>query len=165
MFLAQGMQRNPDSGILEIFACGIRNPGLWNPESKTPSFYTPLKHKCHTHQWEKFCHEIRNDTGQSEIALLALGRISLAEQRAKNKAKVVFKNIHGLHQKHYQKYLQKPKQSIVIVTLETQLKRLPFPYVYTQKRNGAKIWNDLPAEMRSSETLASFKAKIKSRRP
>ena len=23
---------NPDSGILEIFACGIRNPGFWNPK-------------------------------------------------------------------------------------------------------------------------------------
>ena len=163
MFLAQGMQRNPDSGILEIFACGIRNPGLWSPESKTPSFYTPLKHKCHTHQWEKCLPW--NPKRHWSIALLALGRISLAEQRAKNKAKAVFKNIHGLHQPDYQKYLQKPKQSIVIVTLETQLKRLPFPYVYTQKRNGAKIWNDLPEEMRSSETLASFKAKIKSHRP
>ena len=26
------MQGNADSGIREIFACGILNPGLWNPE-------------------------------------------------------------------------------------------------------------------------------------
>ena len=25
-------EREPDSGIREIFACGIRNLGLWNPE-------------------------------------------------------------------------------------------------------------------------------------
>ena len=25
-------KRNPDSGILQIFACGIWNPGFWNPE-------------------------------------------------------------------------------------------------------------------------------------
>ena len=28
------MWGNPDSAILEIFACGIRNPGPWNPESQ-----------------------------------------------------------------------------------------------------------------------------------
>ena len=27
------MQGNPDSGIRENFACGIQNPGFWNPES------------------------------------------------------------------------------------------------------------------------------------
>ena len=32
------MQGNPDSGIYEIFACGIRNTGLWNPEF---SFWNP----------------------------------------------------------------------------------------------------------------------------
>ena len=26
------MQGDPDSGIWEIFACGIQNPMLWNPE-------------------------------------------------------------------------------------------------------------------------------------
>ena len=31
------MYGNPDSGILEIFACGIWNPGFWNPEYG-PSF-------------------------------------------------------------------------------------------------------------------------------
>ena len=25
---------NPDSGIWDIFACRIRNPRVWNPESK-----------------------------------------------------------------------------------------------------------------------------------
>ena len=28
-------QGNPDSGIWEIFACGIRNPGFWNLECTT----------------------------------------------------------------------------------------------------------------------------------
>ena len=28
------MQGNPDSGIRENFACGIRNPGLWTLELK-----------------------------------------------------------------------------------------------------------------------------------
>ena len=28
-------QGNPDSGIWEIFASGIRNPGFWNPECTT----------------------------------------------------------------------------------------------------------------------------------
>ena len=27
------MQGNPESGIQHFFAFGIRNPGLWNPES------------------------------------------------------------------------------------------------------------------------------------
>ena len=30
--LCHPMQGNADSGIREIFACGILNPGLWNPE-------------------------------------------------------------------------------------------------------------------------------------
>ena len=32
MLLIRLMQENPDSGIQEIFAYGIRNPGFWNPE-------------------------------------------------------------------------------------------------------------------------------------
>ena len=31
------MQGNVDSGIREIFACGILNPGLWNPEQSLRS--------------------------------------------------------------------------------------------------------------------------------
>ena len=38
----------------------------------------------------------RNETVQSEIAILALGWISLAEQRATNKARVMFKILHDL---------------------------------------------------------------------
>ena len=38
----------------------------------------------------------RNETGQSVIAMHVLGRISLAEQRAQNKAKVMLKILHGL---------------------------------------------------------------------
>ena len=29
------MKGNPDSVMQKIFACRIRNPGLWNPESRT----------------------------------------------------------------------------------------------------------------------------------
>ena len=38
---ASAMWGNPDYGIREIFACGIRNPGLWNPEysSRNPESY------------------------------------------------------------------------------------------------------------------------------
>ena len=38
----------------------------------------------------------RNESGQSEIAMQALGWISLPEQRAKKKAKVMFKILHCL---------------------------------------------------------------------
>ena len=38
----------------------------------------------------------RKETGQSESAMQGLGWISLAERRAKNKAKVMFKILHGL---------------------------------------------------------------------
>lgn len=38
----------------------------------------------------------RNESGQSEAALQALGWISLAEQRAKNKAKIMFEIFHDL---------------------------------------------------------------------
>ena len=39
------MKANPDSGIREIFACGIWNPGLWNPEysSRNPESHQRLK--------------------------------------------------------------------------------------------------------------------------
>ena len=56
-----------------------------------------------------------NDTGQSEIAMQALGWISRAEQRAKNKAKVMFKICFkklkffmAWHRLHYQISLQTP---------------------------------------------------------
>ena len=44
---------------------------------------------------------------------------------------------------------------------------LPLPKrdSYENSYNRAKIWNDLPAEIQSCETLASFKAKMKSHRP
>ena len=29
------LQGNLDSGLRELFVCGIRDSGLWNPESKT----------------------------------------------------------------------------------------------------------------------------------
>ena len=71
----------------------------------------------------------RNETGQSEIAMQALGWISLAEQRAKNKAKVMFKICFkkffmAWHRLHYQISLQTPTQPIVIIILEIQLKTL-----------------------------------------
>jgi len=39
------MLGNPDSGIQEFFASGIRSPGLWNPESSTknPESYQRLE--------------------------------------------------------------------------------------------------------------------------
>ena len=71
----------------------------------------------------------RNETGQSEIAMQAQGWISLAEQTAKNKAKVMFKICFkkffmAWHRLHYQISLQTPTQSIVIIILEIQLKIL-----------------------------------------
>ena len=37
------MQRNrPDSRILIIFACGVRNPGLWNPGNSAKKSGIPL---------------------------------------------------------------------------------------------------------------------------
>ena len=36
LYLYRPTQENPDSGIRRIFACGIRNPGLWNPEFRIP---------------------------------------------------------------------------------------------------------------------------------
>ena len=36
------MEGNPDSRIRENFACGIWNPGLWNPED---SLRNPESHK------------------------------------------------------------------------------------------------------------------------
>ena len=31
-FVSPNVRHNSDSGIREFFGCGIRNPGLWNPE-------------------------------------------------------------------------------------------------------------------------------------
>ena len=65
---------------------GIRNPrcGIQNPR------HLLSLHRSNTSvmriNGNNVCHETRNETGQSEIAMLALGWISLAGRRAKNKA-------------------------------------------------------------------------------
>ena len=113
----------------------------------------------------------RNETGQSGIAMQALGWISLAEKRAKNKAKVMSKTLHGLTSARLSRREAHAINSNCNLRNSTKKVALPLPM---QKRfpkknslsyNRAKICNDLPEEIRSCETLASFKAKIKFPKP
>ena len=113
----------------------------------------------------------RKETGQSEIAMQALGWISLAKRRAKNKAEVMFKILHGLTRASLSNIFAEahPINGNDNLRNSTKEVALPLPkrdfYKNSPSYNRAKIWNDLPEEIRSCETFASFTAKMKSHRP
>ena len=69
------MQVNPNSGNWEIFACGIRNPGLWNPEYRirNPTIDWNPESKFH---WQKI--EITwNPESKAVVDSLSWAKISL----------------------------------------------------------------------------------------
>ena len=113
----------------------------------------------------------RKETGQSEIAMQALGWISLAKRKAKNKAKVMFKILHGLTRARLLNTFTEAHAINSNDNLRISTKEVALPlhkrdsYKNSPSCNRAKIWNDLPEEIRSCETLASFTAKMKSHRP
>lgn len=78
----------------------------------------------------------RDESGESEVALQALGWISLAEQRAKNKVKVMFEIFHDLAPGRPSKILIEAHATNSKYNLKIQLKRLPFLYpkdIYLKK--------------------------------
>ena len=113
----------------------------------------------------------RKETGQSESAMRGLGWISLAERRANNEAKVMCRILHGLTPARLSNIFTEAQAINSNDNLRNSTKRvaLPLPkrdsYLNSASYNRAKIWNDLPEEIQSCETLASFKAKMKSHRP
>ena len=105
-----------------------------------------------------------NDTPSLE-ALNALGWETLETQRAKTKAKQMYKVLNGLAPNCLTD-LFSSKKTITDYNLRgssTSL-QLPLPKTENLKKsfsyNGARLWNSLPKELRDCNSLSLFKKRI-----
>ena len=106
---------------------------------------------------------LKNEHAQSAIALKSLGWMTLEERRAQLKAKLMFKtglapqrlcdkNVNEIHNYNLRSsstklYIRKPK---------TEFLKNSFGY------SGAKLWNQIPEEIRNSRSFKSFCNKLSS---
>ena len=113
----------------------------------------------------------KNEAGQSDIALHSLGWITLAERRARIKARLMFKILNNLAPKRLSNALKDSYAASSNYHLRNMNRKVAVPLPKTeflQKSltfNGAKLWNSLPNDVRNCETLASFNNLISSLGP
>ena len=104
---------------------------------------------------------LKNEHGQSTIALKSLGWMTLEERRAQLKAKLMFKIVNGLALQRlcdifknvdeiHNYNLRGSSTKLYIPKPKTEFFKNSFGY------SGAKQWNQIPEEIRNSGSLKSF---------
>ena len=108
-----------------------------------------------------------NSDGQSAIALKSLGWMTLEERRAQLKAKLMFKTVNGLASQRlcdifknvdeiHNYNLRGSATKLYIPKPKTEFLKNSFGY------SGAKLWNQIPEEIRNLGSLKSFCNKLSS---
>ena len=110
---------------------------------------------------------LKNEHGQSAIALKSLGWMTLEERRAQLKAKLMFKTVNGLAPQRlcdifknvdeiHNYNLRGSASKLYIPKPKTDFLKNSFGY------SGAKLWNQIPEEIRNSGSFKSFCNKLSS---
>ena len=110
---------------------------------------------------------LKNEQGQSAIALKSLGWMTLEEQRTQLKAKLMFKTVNGLAPQRlcdifknvdeiHNYNLRGSSTKLYIPKPKTEFLKNSFGY------SGAKLWNQILEEIRNSRSLKSFCNKLSS---
>ena len=110
---------------------------------------------------------LKNEHGQSALAHNSLGWKSLEERRVEMKARIMYKAVNMLApsrlcnlfqnvNKNSDYNLRGSSTRICIPMPKTEYLKKSFCY------DGAKIWNQIPDEIRNSVSLASFCSKLSS---
>ena len=108
-----------------------------------------------------------NGHGQSNAAMAELGWKTLKERRLQSKARLVYKITHGMAPTVL---IELFSTSSMIRPHDHNLRNfnmnlyIPFPKTDYLKKcisyNGAKLWNELPSEIKNAESLAHFNSLI-----
>ena len=102
----------------------------------------------------------KNESGESEKAMNALGWVTLAERRAQIKAKFMFKVLHSLAPTRLSAIFKESNATTCTYSLRNTSKTvaLPLPKTDFLKKSisysGAKLWNSLPNELRNCDSLS-----------
>ena len=110
---------------------------------------------------------LKNEHGQSALALKSLGWKLLEERRVEMKARMMYKTVNKLAPSRLCDLFQNVNE-ITDYNLRGSSTRvyIPMPRTEFLKQsfcyNGAKLWNQIPDDIRSSVSLASFCKKLSS---
>lgn len=109
---------------------------------------------------------LKNEHGQSALARNSLGWKLLEERRAEMKARIMYKTVNKLAPSRLCDLFQNVKQINDYNLRGFSRVHIPMPKTEFLKRsfcyNGAKLWNQIPDEIRSAVSLASFCKKLSS---
>jgi hypothetical protein len=109
----------------------------------------------------------KNEHGQSILACNSLGWISLQERRAQMKARLMYKTVNALAPQRLCETFQN-SNAISNYNLRGSTTGLFTPRPRTEflkksfSYSGARIWNQIPQEIRTSVSLDSFCEKLSS---